>query len=170
MTETSREDLLRRVFSTSTEDKHLASPFATRFDWEDIAPVIEGLAMAGRPLSQATSAVTRRHDLGPRGCYILSLIARGISYPLDLASVLRIGRSLVTAELNRLTAAGLITSTPGTSDRRRSALSLTSDGMQAATEVRDELQRIICDNLASYSADDIRLFARMLADASKGQG
>ncbi|HUD30938.1 MAG TPA: hypothetical protein VMQ93_18885 [Novosphingobium sp.] len=128
--------------------------------------IIEGLVFAGRPIDDATQDVTRRYDLGPRGCYILSAIKSGITFPLELASLLRIGRSLVTAELNRLNAAGLIESAPGKTDRRRSELSLTAEGQRACSEVSSELDHIIRANLAGYSVEEVRLFARMLADVS----
>jgi DNA-binding MarR family transcriptional regulator len=134
----------------------------------DIAPIIEGLVFAGRPIDEATKAVTSQYDLGPRGCYILSAINSGITFPLELASLLRIGRSLVTAELNRLSAASLIASAPGKDDRRRSELSLTATGRRASAEVSTRLNQIIRGNLAGYTAEQVRLFSRMLADVSKG--
>lgn len=164
MTESTREDLLKRVLYRAETDDPAAIPSVS---WEDIAPIITGLVLAQRPISAATKSVTERHDLGPRGCYILSLISGGIVFPVELASVLRIGRSLVTSELGRLTAAGLIFARAPSGDRRRTELALTPAGETACEEVRIEMYSTVARNLSAYSVDEIRLFARMLADVRK---
>lgn len=166
---TPREELLRRAFSHQETDGRRHASSAGVIAWSEIAPIIEGLVFAGRPIGDATAEVTQRYDLGPRGCYILSAIDRGITYPLDLASLIGIGRSLVTFELNRLTSAGLVTSTPDKKDRRRAELSLTDLGRLASAEVRSNLERIVRGNLVGYSVEEIRLFARMLADAGRSE-
>jgi DNA-binding MarR family transcriptional regulator len=132
--------------------------------WDELSPVLEGLAFAQRPLQAATRRVTRQYDLGPRGAFILSLISGGKIYPLDLSEMLKAGRSLITAELARLTEAGLVTATPGRHDRRRSELALTKLGQQACQQVRDEMARIVRRNLAGYSEEEFRLFSRMLRE------
>ncbi len=132
--------------------------------WEELSHVLEGLAFAHRPLRAATLKVTRQYDLGPRGAFILSLISGGKIYPLDLSEMLKAGRSLITAELSRLTEAGLVTASPGRHDRRRSELSLTPLGQKACQRVREEMARIVQRNLAGYSIDELMLFARMLRD------
>ena len=132
--------------------------------WEELAPLLEGLAFAQRPLRAATRQVTRQYDLGPRGAFILSLISGGKIYPLDLSQMLKAGRSLITAELVRLTEAGLVTASPGRHDRRRSELALTRLGQEACQRVRDEMARLVRRNLAGYSAEEVLLFARMLRD------
>ena len=132
--------------------------------WDELGLVCEGLAFAQRPLRAATRGVTRQYGLGPRGAWILNLISTGKVYPLELSDMLKAGRSLITAELARLTEAGLITASPGRHDRRRSELALTSLGQAACQQVRDEMARIVRRNLAGYSAEHVRLFSRMLRD------
>ena len=56
---------------------------------------------------RATEAVTERYALGPRGGWMLNLISGGLVHPHELSNVLRIGRSLVSAELARLVATDL---------------------------------------------------------------
>jgi DNA-binding MarR family transcriptional regulator len=167
VTNTPRDELLRRAFARQGADDAATVGPSDGSELPDVAPIIEGLVFAGRPIDQATQSVTSQYDLGPRGCYILSAINSGITYPLELASLLRIGRSLVTAELNRLSAAGLITSAPGKDDRRRSELSLTATGRRASAEVSKRLDQTIRGNLAGYTDEEVRLFSRMLADVSK---
>lgn len=131
--------------------------------WDDIGFFVQGLAFATRPLSKATAGLTQRYGLGPRGAWMLNLIAADIAYPHELADVLGIGRSLVSSELTRLTQAGLIDSKPG-ADRRRTKLALTEDGRAALAEVRTGLDAVVRNGLAGYSAADVRLCARLLCD------
>jgi DNA-binding MarR family transcriptional regulator len=138
--------------------------------WDDIGYLCEGLAFAGRPLRQATERVTLQHDLGPRGAWILNLISNGLIHPLELSNVFNVGRSLITAELARLTEAGLITSRSGELDRRRSDLALTPAGIMACKQIRHDMSEIIHTNLARYSMDEFLLFARMLRDVRGGKG
>lgn len=138
--------------------------------WDELGFICEGLSFGQRPIRAAARDVTRRHGLGPRGAFILSLISNGITYPLELAAIFNVGRSLITAELAKLTEAGLIVATPGKEDRRRSQLALTPAGEAACEEVRGAMARIISRNLAGYSPEEIRLFARMLHDVHRLEG
>jgi DNA-binding MarR family transcriptional regulator len=128
---------------------------------ELVSRIITGLVFAQRPIATAGQSLTERHDLGPRGAFMLSLIGNGVLYPNDLATLLRIGRSLVTAELSRLTEAGLVASEPD-DDRRRTRLTLTPLGICANATFRTAIIRSIEENLAGYSLDQVKLFATML--------
>ena len=83
-------------------------PGGGAFAWDEVAFLAEGLAFGPRALRAATAKVTERYNLGPRGAWILNVISHGVAYPLELASVFCVGRSLITAELSRLTEAGLV--------------------------------------------------------------
>lgn len=139
----------------------------SKLNADELGQIVEGMAFAQRAINGAGISTIKAYSLGPRGPWICTLIAGGVIYPLELAMVLKCGRSLVTAELARLTEAGLITATPGKHDRRRSELALTPAGKKAATQVRSELIRILRRNLAGYSAKELSLFARMLTDVSR---
>src|ERR1700722_10566077 len=80
-----------------------------QLSWEDIGFICEGLAFASRLLWSAIGDVTEQYSLGPRGAWIVRLVGRSDMSPLDLTNVFRVGRSLITAELVRLTQAKLIT-------------------------------------------------------------
>lgn len=136
--------------------------------WDEIGFVCEGLAFAGRPLRQGTESVTKKYDLGPRGAWMLNLISNGLVYPLELSDIFQVGRSLITAELQRLTDAGLITSRPGETDRRRTELALTPEGEAASEQIRQDISTIVRRNLAAYSAEDVIKFAMMLRDVRAG--
>jgi DNA-binding MarR family transcriptional regulator len=132
--------------------------------WDDFGLVSEGLAFAVRPLRRATVEITRRYDLGPRGAWMLNLINNGLRYPTEISAMFSVGRSLITAELARLTEAGLVTSRPGEQDRRKTELALTAEGEAACAAIRDSVAEIIRTHLAGYSNADIRKFAQMLRD------
>lgn len=134
---------------------------------DEMAEIVSGLTFAQRGINGAAARTIKAYSLGPRGAWICTLIAGGVNYPLELATALKCGRSLVTAELTRLTEAGLITATPGKHDRRRSELALTRKGEAAADTTRKELVRILRRNLGGYTPDELRLFARMLADVAR---
>jgi DNA-binding MarR family transcriptional regulator len=155
--------------STSAPDLRLVEPAAhddtpEQLSWVDVGSVCEGLAFAIRPLHHCTEVVTQAYDLGPRGAWMLNLVSTGVCYPLQLAQTLCCGRSLITAELARLIAAGLVETSPGEKDRRRTRLALTPLGEAACQKIRDAMWHSITTNLAGYSVEEVRLLARMLRD------
>jgi DNA-binding MarR family transcriptional regulator len=161
--------------------KKVASPFGNKaagqppvrgeqpgeLDWDELGFICEGLSFGQRPIRAAAHAVTHRYNLGPRGAFILSLISNGVAYPLELAAVFNVGRSLITAELTKLTEAGLVVATPGKDDRRRSQQALTPAGQAACDEVRAAMGHIISRNLSGYSPEQVRLFSQMLHDVRR---
>lgn len=132
--------------------------------WDDIGSLSHGLVFGPRPLLQATRGITERYSLGPRGGWMLNLIGAGLFHPHELSDVLKIGRSLVSAELTRLTEAGLVTSSTGKADKRRSELKLTASGEAALAEIRAELFRSLTSALKGYTPGQIRLLTKMLHD------
>jgi len=133
-------------------------------DDAELAPIIESLGYAMRPINVGARQLTEELGLGPRGAFMLTLISRGIRFPKDLAAVLKTPRSLITADLGRLKKAGLVTASSDDPDRRKSVLSLTPAGDAARQAISDEIVRIVAANLARYSRSELRLFARMLRD------
>jgi DNA-binding MarR family transcriptional regulator len=158
----SRDQILRRIEAQHVYDEGRSAD--APLDWSDIGFLCQGFAFAGRPLHLATSSVTQRYDLGPRGAWMLNVISAGVLFPHELSDLFHIGRSLISSELARLTEAGLIVSRPGEKDRRRTELALTELGKEVLAEIRGELAQIVQRGLAGYSTDEIRLCARMLDD------
>ncbi len=142
-------------------------PGVESLEWDEIGLMWEGLAYSPRAINAATREVTSRYNLGPRGAWMLNLISLSCVYPLDLAKVFKVGRSLITAELARLSEAGLILAEPG-ADRRRSRLALTSQGEATCRKTRLTMLTMARTRLAAYSADEVRLFAKMLHDIRQG--
>lgn len=132
--------------------------------WEEIGLIYEGLAFASRPLRALTHDINEHHDLGPRGSWILLMISSGTLHPLDIATILKIGRSLVTAELVRLERAGLLVMRKAQRDHRRTELTLSTQGQDVCTHLRLAMTRMIQERWAHYSPQEIRLCLRMLQD------
>lgn len=169
MTDSDREKTLSNFASElnrSTPTRR-ARPGAAELGWEESAFLAEGLAFGPRALRAATTKVTERYNLGPRGAWILNVISHGVAYPLELASVFCVGRSLITAELARLTEAGLIDARPGKDDRRKTELTLTPLGKAASSEIRDEFLAIVRRRLVGFDAQEVRLVAEALRALSR---
>ena len=132
--------------------------------WVDIGYILEGISYAARPLQRATEDVTREFSLGPRGAWMVLIIARGGLYPLDLTGIFDIGRSLVTTELARLNDAGLVVYRRDAEDGRRVELALTALGEKVNQRLKTALSRLVREQLHAYSRDEILLCARMLRD------
>jgi DNA-binding MarR family transcriptional regulator len=134
--------------------------------WEEIGFICEGLVVAGRPLRAATRDIIAEYSLGPRGAWIVFMISIGeVVYPLDLTKFFQIGRSLITAELTRLSDAGLIAYRRSASDGRRVELTLTPLGETIQRRVKAQLTKLVTRQLAPYTREQALLFGRMLHDA-----
>lgn len=137
---------------------------------EEVAHFCSVMGVAPRQLAKARGAITEQFDLGPRGAWILGMIGVGVDSPSHLADGLRIGRSLATTELNRLSDAGLIEAQRGhgNGDGRRSQLRLTASGCEANDRLGRALTTFVNERLAAYSRDELLLCARILRDFSGG--
>lgn len=134
--------------------------------WDEIGFICHAMAMAPRQLRRVSKTITEEYSLGPRGAWMLGLIAKGSVFPLDLTHMFQVGRSLITAELNRLTEAGLITSRKSADDGRRLELALTPKGEAANIRLAEELAMLLGERLSSYTREEILFCARMLRDFS----
>lgn len=172
MTDPARDLMLQRFASRLSRETPVRAPRTEpgAFDTDEVEFLAEGLALAQRALRAATDSVTERYDLGPRGCWILNVISNGIAYPLELASIFKVGRSLITAELTRLTEAGLIATRPNDQDRRKTELTLTPLGREASDEVRREFAAIVRRRLAAYDSAEVRLMGEMLRAVNNEPG
>jgi DNA-binding MarR family transcriptional regulator len=134
----------------------------------EIGAFCNAMNTARRQLSLAAKVITERYDLGPRGAWIIGLIATGSAFPSDLTRVFGVGRSLITAELVRLEKAGLITCTKNSADGRRVELEVTPLGQSAHHELGEELAKLVSERLVGYTRDDLLFCTRLLEDFSGG--
>ena len=157
--ETPRERLLLRV-----EEMRSGPIKDGPIEFGEIAFLVHGISVATAAMRKATADLTRLHNLGPRGTNILNLMRTGVNQPHEIATALVIGRSLVSAELARLTEAGLILASQHEQDGRRSDLTLTPLGEAVNTELRAIFTQTIIGKLGHYAPEQLRLFGRMLND------
>lgn len=134
---------------------------------EDVMVFCSAIAQAPRQMREARQAVTDQYDLGPRGAWILGLISVGFDSPSALAAPLMIGRSLITAELKRLTEADLIVYRKHDGDGRRWELALTPLGETANRQLTRDIRKMLQMRLSSYTRDQILLCVSILRDFSR---
>jgi DNA-binding MarR family transcriptional regulator len=126
------------------------------------------MAVAPKQWQSAATAIRERHSLGPRGPWIVGLICSGdATTPSELTNVFRCGRSLITAELNRLAEAGLIVTRKSDEDGRQVRLSLTPEGELVRREVGEALVRLVNERLAGYTREDVLFCTRLLRDFAR---
>jgi len=136
--------------------------FSAALSIDDVAYFCSAVGVAPRVIAEARKAVTKRYDLGPRGAWLLGMIDVGVNSPSRLSELMCIGRSLMTAELTRMTKAGLIESRKDAEDGRRLTLSLTRKGKAACDELQMDVTNFVNKRLASFSHDEIMLCVRLL--------
>lgn len=144
----------------------MSKPQPCVLDDAEIAHFLSVMGVAPRQLAETRETITSEFGLGPRGAWMLGMIEVGIDSPSRLADALRIGRSLATTELNRLSDAGLIETQRGEGDGRRSLLGLTGRGREASNRLRRALAAFVEDRLGHYSREELLLCARILRDFS----
>ncbi|HEY3231319.1 MAG TPA: helix-turn-helix domain-containing protein, partial [Roseiflexaceae bacterium] len=105
--------------------KNRGRAHSLQLSWHEIGFICEGMSLASRPIRIATKRISDEYSLGPRGAWMLLLIATGEVFPMDLTKIFQVGRSLITAELNRLSDANLITYRQSALDGRRTELAVT---------------------------------------------
>jgi DNA-binding MarR family transcriptional regulator len=133
--------------------------------WEDIGFFGNAIAIASRQWRLAAKQVRDEYALGPHGPWIIGLIASNhVVYPSDLTKVLRCGRSLISAELNKLSEAGLINCRKSEEDGRQIELSVTPLGAEMNKRVAEGLTSMLEERLVHYTREDILYCARLLRD------
>lgn len=128
----------------------------------EIVMFSSAIAQAAVKVRETRQEITDRYDLGPRGSWILDLIYAGFDSPSRLANPMGIGRSLVTAELKRLTEAGLIEQAQCPDDRRRLMLTLTALGDRTRRQVIDDMSAFLEDRLGEHSREELLFCGRLL--------
>lgn len=129
---------------------------------EDVALFCRAIGVAPRRMGRGARDVIARHDIGQRGVWIMALVSAGVDSPSRLSDVLCISRSLFTAELGRLSAAGLVVTEKDVSDGRRLKLQLTEKGAAASRQLQKTINIFVNETLAGFSRADVLKCARLL--------
>jgi DNA-binding MarR family transcriptional regulator len=134
-----------------------------RLSAKETGLIAQGFTLANRALRHTTSGVTEEYNLGPRGAWIVRLIAGGkVIHPLDVTNFFEISRSVISDELARLLKSRLIVYRKSRRDGRRVELALTPLGEKVSRRVRKEIAELITSRFSSYSREEVLRFGRML--------
>ena len=133
---------------------------------EYTAYLLHTVGTTARRMLAIMEPINQQYSLGPRGASMLTLIDHGSVHPAELAEIYEVGRSLITAEVSRLMAAGLVIREGSSADKRRATLSLTPLGKEGRAESFRTLQEAIEGSLARYSEQERNLLLTMLIDLS----
>lgn len=124
--------------------------------------------LAQRELLAAAKGIRDEFGLGPRGTWILGLIATGrIRTQADVVKRYKMGRSMIAEEMALLTKAGLVACTPHESDRRQIALSLTELGERANVRMGDAMAARMAERLEKYTLADLLFCTGFLEDLAR---
>ncbi len=160
---------LRAVSSSETSPEPERAKAAPVLSRDEIGFFSQSLSAARGQFTQATKAMCAEFGLAPRGPWIIGILGRTPMAPHALAEIFSVGRSLITAELAKLSDADLIHQEKDASDGRRVTLSLTPLGRKAYDRLGADMGGFLTQRLAGYSREEILLCARMLSDFAKGE-
>ena len=137
-------------------------PTAPKLNDEEVALFCNAIGVAPRKMGQAARELVEKYDLGHRGVWIMAMINGGLDSPSRLSDALCIGRSLFTAELSRLVAAGLVESSKDARDGRRLLLRLTDKGLAENARLQKTVNGFVNENLAGFDKHDVMLCTKLL--------
>ncbi|MEA3299190.1 MAG: MarR family winged helix-turn-helix transcriptional regulator [Pseudomonadota bacterium] len=132
---------------------------------EYTAYLLHTVGATARRMLAIMEPTNQRYSLGPRGASMLTLIDHGSVHPAELAET-GVARSLITAEINRLLAAGLVAREESAGDKRRATLSLTPLGKTVSAESFRTILQAVEGSLARCSEQARNLLLNMLIDLS----
>jgi DNA-binding MarR family transcriptional regulator len=136
--------------------------------WPDIGRFAEAIMLAQRELLAAAKSIRDEFSLGPRGTWILGLIATGrIKTQADVVRRYKVGRSMIAEEIALLAKAGLINCEPHESDRRQVALSLTGSGIRANARMGEAMAARMSERLDRYTLGDLLFCTGLLEDLAR---
>jgi DNA-binding MarR family transcriptional regulator len=136
--------------------------------WPDIGRFAEAIILAQRELLAAAQDIRDEYGLGPRGTWILGMIATGrINTQADVVKRYKMGRSMIAEEMALLTKAGLVCCRPHESDRRQIALSVTELGAKANVRMGDAMAARMAERLDRYTLGDLLFCTGFLEDLAR---
>lgn len=123
-------------------------------------PDIESLLVAStdlqRVIGRQLKGLSRRQKLSERGLYIINLVRVGLNRPSRLIEYFDVLPSTITADTEKLVAAGLIERKVVPSDRRVTELALTRRGAAVRQEALALLNGVFRARLAQIPPQDLQ--------------
>jgi len=136
-------------------------PFASDLNWL--------LHRVAASLGSAQDEVARRHGLGIRDYVVLRTVASGApTSQLALGKDLGLGKTTLTAVLDRLEGAGLVLRRPAAGDRRTRVCEATESGWELAGRVAHEIARTEDGLLSTHGPRERRLLVTLLRELAFG--
>jgi DNA-binding MarR family transcriptional regulator len=152
-----RYPLPRRDSSTDRQPPELT--------WEQVGRFAEAVTFAQRELLSPAKDITEKFALGPRGIWLIALVASGrVKTPGEFARMHRIGKSLVSDQIALLTENGILAVEQSEADLRQKHLSLTEYGYEINRQLGDAFTAKLRDRLKHYTEAEIEFATRMLYD------
>ena len=131
--------------------------------WTEIGQFAEALTFARRALFTPIDEINADYTLGPRGIWVIGLIASGrIRSPSDLARHFGIPKSLVTEQIALLVSQDLVVTARAQDDKRQKTLSLTTRGQALNDRLGAAFEAKLDQLLGRYSAEDVRFCTELL--------
>ncbi|GAB7102006.1 hypothetical protein JCM4814A_03200 [Streptomyces phaeofaciens JCM 4814] len=144
--------------ATDTMGEH---PFASDLNWL--------LHRVAASLGSAQNEVARRHGLGIRDYVVLRTVASGApTSQLALGKDLGLGKTTLTAVLDRLEGAGLVLRRPAAGDRRTHVCEATETDWELAGRVAHEIARTEDGLLSTHGPRERRLLVTLLRELAFG--
>ena len=103
----------------------------------------------------------------PMFLVVNQLAYRGALRPTDLASVLGTTKANISKIVRRLEDSGHVARVASPYDERSVLVALTPAGREIGVRIVDRAAEKLSDNLATWSADDVEAFRRLLAQFSR---
>lgn len=132
-------------------------------------PIGRLLASVGN-LSTGLGAIHSRYardrDLGVRGIWTLSAISEGNETPGDIARLGMLPPSVVSGDLARLLAAGMIERRRDCDDGRRLFYSLTEVGRDTLTGAHSVYVEVLAGKVSSYPPGEVDRLLRVLYEVN----
>lgn len=131
--------------------------------WTEIGQFAEALTFARRALFTPIDEINADYTLGPRGIWVIGLIASGrIRTQADLARHFGIPKSMVTEQVALLVSQDLVATAQSPDDKRQKTLSLTSRGRALNDRLGAAFEAKLDQLLGRYSAEDVRFCTELL--------
>jgi DNA-binding MarR family transcriptional regulator len=156
----------KRVAATSAPQKRAAAarapkrPRGAASQSEILDRDVEDLLIATTDIDRVLDRelkAWRGKELSERSLYILYIVERGFNRPNLLINYFGILPSMITVDLDKLEAAGLLRRRPVPSDRRATQLVLTEKGRAVCRNAKIRLNSTFRPRMDNVSPEDLRI-------------
>ena len=117
-----------------------------------------------RAFTRALAVIAAPHGLTTAEFRLLRTLGQGEGVTqAELAAQAAMDRPYITTLVRRMTASGLLRSTPNGTDRRRTDIALTAEGRSVLDRVSERLAEVNREAVAGIDAKALGVFASVMA-------